>query len=147
MVRVLLSNVSFMHRLFLSPRFRMDEKSYCYRKVELLAFWNKHSTKQIWKCRSAYQWKWQHLCWLLSCMNVWIPLHKNKWLISTTADTHTHILSLSVPTLILCGGVLCILCVQTRLNLIYFKKNIIHKGAISFVFSKFAQLYRAGRCL
>lgn len=49
MVRVL-PNVSFMHRLFTSPRFRMNEKSYYYRKVEPLAFWNNHSTKQIWKC-------------------------------------------------------------------------------------------------
>lgn len=111
MVRVLLSNVSFMHILC-----EMNEKSYYYRKVELLAFWNKHSTKQIWKCRSAYHWKWQHL-WLLNCMNAWIPLHKIKWLIFNTADTHT----LSLPPLwfIWC----CIMntvCIK-KLNLIHLK--------------------------
>lgn len=37
MVRVLLPNVSFMQRLFMSLRFRMNEKNYHYRKVESLA--------------------------------------------------------------------------------------------------------------
>lgn len=132
MVRILLCNISFMHWLFMSPKFRMNEIS--YRKVQPLAFWNKHSAKQIWKCRSAYQWKWQHLCWLLNCMNVWILLYKTKWMISTIAYTHTHShsLSLSPPALILYGAVLWILCVQTELNLIDLK-NILSMRVLYYL--------------
>lgn len=149
MVRVLLSEklfVSFMHRLFMSLRFRMNEKSYYYRKVEQLAFWNKHSTKQIWKCRTAFQWKWQHLWWLLNSMNVWIPLHKTKLLVSTTADMHTHISSLYPCSDFIWCCTMNIVCTN-KAKIDLFKKHIIHKGAVSSVLSKFAQLYRAGRCL